>query len=253
MRSSVGLWVLSAAVLSACGGDGDGKASASASATAPKSAAPATTTPAKKLDEMPAVTVDEMGPFINGQRANMKEAGGPEKLKKIVGELPIQGKQVELAVIKKAKLVDVAAVVRELGAAGAPSVKVKADSRGDLPKEIVVVPESKLSGESAGCSVVVFITDKFETDVWSISGGTAKKHVKGFAGPDLSNAGESIKKDLAKCDSKVAFFTAAESLDWEIAHLAAGALRVSDDTKKIESLVLLNEAPVPGRPVKLTK
>jgi hypothetical protein len=144
-------------------------------------------------------------------------------------------------------------VIRELGAAGAPSVKVKAESRGDLPKEIVVVPESKLGVDPAGCSVVVFITDKFETDVWSVSGGTAKKHVKGFAGPDLSNAGESIKKDLAKCDSKVAFFTAAESLEWEIAHLAAGAVRVSDDTKKVESLVLLNEAPVPGRPVKLTK
>jgi hypothetical protein len=202
---------------------------------------------------MPPVTVDELGPFINGQRAVMKEAGGPDKLKKIVGELPIQGKQVELAVIKKAKLVDVTAVIRELGAAGAPSVKVKAESRGDLPKEIIVVPESKLAGDPASCSVVVFITDKFETDVWAIGGGTAKKHVKGFAGPDLSNAGESIKKDLAKCDSKVAFFTAAEQLEWEIAHLAAGAIRVSDDTKKVESLVLLNEAPVPGRPVKLKK
>jgi biopolymer transport protein ExbD len=254
MRSLVGIWALSAATLSACGSEADGKGTtSSASATVQRSAAPAAPTSAKKPDEMPPVTVDELGPFINGQRAVMKEAGGPDKLKKIVGELPIQGKQVELAVIKKAKLVDVTAVIRELGAAGAPSVKVKAESRGDLPKEIIVVPESKLAGDPASCSVVVFITDKFETDVWSIGGGTAKKHVKGFAGPDLSNAGESIKKDLAKCDSRVAFFTAAEQLEWEIAHLAAGAIRVSDDTKKVESLVLLNEAPVPGRPVKLKK
>ena len=237
--------------LAACGGDKPSAGSASAAASAkPSAAAP---TSAKKPDAMPPVTVDEMGPFINGQRAVMKEAGGPEKLKKIVAELPINGKEVELAVLKKAKLSDVTAVVRELGLAGAPTVKVKADSRGDLPKELVVTPQNKLAGAPAGCSVVAFITGKFETDVWSISGGVAKKHVKGFAGPDLSNAGESLKKELKKCDSKQAFFTADDGLDWEIAHLAGGAIRVNDEDKKIESLVLLDEAPVPGRAVKLAQ
>lgn len=232
-----------------CGSEAKPEPSAKASSEPAKTTPPATS--AKAPDTMPAVTVDEMGPFIDGQRAVLKDTGGPEKLKKIVEGLPIKGKEVELVVIKKAKLSDVAAVIAALGAAGAPTVKVKADSRGDLPKELVVTPQNKLSGAPAACSVVTFITDKFETDVWTIGGGTAKKHVKGFAGPDLSNAGESIKKDVKKCDSKIAFFTAADGLEWEIAHLAGGALRVNDEEKKIESLVLLNEAPVPGRPVKL--
>ncbi len=232
-----------------CGSDAKPDLSAKPSSAPVKTSAPASS--AKPLDTMPAVTVDEMGPFINGQRAVLKDTGGPQKLKQIVSELPIKGKEVDLVVIKKAKLSDVTAVISELGAAGAPTVKVKADARGDLPKELIVTPQSKLSGVPAGCSVVTFITDKFETDVWTIGGGTAKKHVKGFAGPDLSNAGESIKKDIKKCESKIAFFTAADGLEWEIAHLAGGALRVNDEEKKIESLVLLVEAPVPGRPVKL--
>jgi len=61
---------------------------------------------------------------------------------------------------------------------------------------------------------------------------------------------ETLKKDLAKCDAKVAFFSADEKLPWTYAHMIAGAIRASDVEKKIEQLVLLDEVPVPGRPVK---
>ena len=41
--------------------------------------------------------------------------------------------------------------------------------------------------------------------LWPIKGGTARKQRKGFAGPDLSNTGDQIKRDLNGCDSTMAF------------------------------------------------
>ncbi|NUO49298.1 MAG: biopolymer transporter ExbD [Polyangiaceae bacterium] len=237
----------------ACGGGGEKATKDSASAKPATTAAPPKTTSsaATKTDEMPPVTVDDLGPFINGQRANLKEQDGPAKLKKVIGDLPIKGKEVPLVILKKAKIPDVLAVVKELGAAGAPSVKIKVgEGRGDLPKEFSVVPQAKLADKPPACAVVAMVSKNLATDVWAITGGTGKRHVKGFAGPDLSNTGETLKKAIKKCDSKVAFFSADESLDWELAHMIGGAILANDEEKKLTTLVLLDEAPVPGRPVK---
>jgi biopolymer transport protein ExbD len=241
-----------ALALAACGDGAKTTASASAASTAQATSTSATKSSAATSDEMPPVTVDDMGPYINGERAKLKEAGGPEKLARVVQALPIKGKEVTLVVLKNARAPDVVAVVRELGKAGAPTVRIKHETRPDLPKELVVVPQSQLKEAAPGCSIVAMITAKLETDVWNIGGGsTGKKHVKGFAGPDLSNAGETLQRDLKKCDSKIAFFSADESLEWEVAHMIGGAIMVNDTEKKIGKLVLLDEVPVAGRPVKL--
>jgi hypothetical protein len=235
-----------------CGGGDEKPTKESASAKPATTAAPPkTSSSAAKTDEMPSVTVDDMGPFINGQRSDLKEKDGPAKLKKVIGELPIKGKEVPLVILKKAKIPDVLAVVKELGAAGAPSIKIKVgEGRGDLPKEFSVVPQSKLADKPPACAVVAMVSKNLATDVWSVKGGTGKRHVKGFAGPDLSNTGETLKKAIKKCDSKIAFFSADESLDWELAHMIGGAILANDEEKKLTTLVLLDEAPVPGRPVK---
>jgi len=180
----------------------------------------------------------------------MKDPGADQKLKRIVSELGIESRQVEVSVLKKAKLTDVMALVRELGAAGAPTVKISAPARGDLPKEVVVTPQNKLSGKPADCSLVVMISDNFAVDVWNVKGaGAARRHTKGQAGPDVSLAGETMTKELKKCDSKIAFFSSHGSLDWEYAHIMGGALVTKDGEKKLESIVLLDEVPTPGKPV----
>lgn len=247
---SLALLSMAAAALAACG-DEKPATSSSASAAATTAAAPKPSAAKPKSDEMPVLTVDDMGPYIAGERMKLKEQGGPEKLKKVIGELPIKGKEVTLVVLKKGKVPDVMAVVRELGAAGAPTVKIKADGRDDLPKELVVVPQSKLSDKAPPCSIAAMVDKDLSTAVWAISGGAGKKHSKGFAGPDLTLTGESIQKALKKCESTVAFFSADESLDWELAHNIGGTLLKSDEEKKVKALVLLDEVPVGGRPVKL--
>lgn len=241
-----------AALLAACD-DGPPKPAAGtgASAIATASVAAPAPTPAKPKG-MPDLLVDNDGPYLAGSRINLADPQGPEKLAKIVKELPINGQQVTLTVEKKAKTPYVAAVVAALGEAGAPTVKIKTDGRDDLPKEITVTPEVRVASLPA-CTVTTMVLKDLSTAIWSVKGGTAKKQRKGMAGPDLSNTGEQITKDLAGCEATLALFSGDESVPWENAFNLAGTTLKADEKKKLETLVLPREAPVAGRAVTIAK
>ena len=241
-----------AALLAACDDDskstGGKGASASATATTAASAPPAPIKP----KGMPELSVDNDGPYLGGTRVNLADPQGAEKLAKLVKELPINGNPVTLIVEKKAKTPYVAAVVAALGEAGAPRVTIKTDGRDDLPKEITVTPEVRVASVPA-CTVTTMVLKDLSTAIWPVKGGTAKKQRKGMAGPDLSNTGEQITKDLAGCDSTIAVFSGDEAVPWENAFNLAGTALKADEKKKIETLVLPREAPVAGRAVTLSK
>lgn len=201
---------------------------------------------------MPSLQVDNDGPYLGGTRINLVDPQGPEKLAKVVKELPIDGQTVTLLVEKKAKTSHVAAVVAALGEAGAPKVTIKTDGRDDLPKEITVTPEVRVASTPA-CSVSTMVLKDLSTAIWAVRGGTAKKQRKGMAGPDLSNTGEQITKDLAACDSTISVFSGDESVPWENAFNLAGTMLKADEKKKLDTLVLPREAPVAGRAVVLGK
>jgi len=251
VRAALALLVVT--TTAACDDD-KSKTGAAASASASAAAAPTATTPPKPKT-MPALIVDSLGPYLGQTRVDMKQENWPDKLAAAVKDLPINGEQVTLIAEKKARTPDVAAVVAELGRAGAPKVLIKTDGRDDVPKELLVTPPDKVSSPP-GCSVTVSVLKDLSTAVWPFKGGLGKKHRKGFAGPDLSNTGDAIKKDLAACDSSYAFFSADDSVTWEMAYNLAGTLKVVDDKsdkKKIDTLVLLAESPVAGRAVTLKK
>ncbi len=204
---------------------------------------------------MPALIVDSLGPYIGQIRVDMKQENWPEKLTAAVKDLPINGEQVTLIAEKKARTPDVAAVVAELGRAGAPKILLKTDGRDDVPKELLVTPPDKVSAPP-GCSVTVMVLKDLSTAVWPFKGGLGKKQRKGFAGPDLSNTADVIKKDLALCDSTIALFSGDDTVSWEMTYNLAGTLKVVDeksDKKKIDTLVLPGESPVAGRAVTLKK
>jgi biopolymer transport protein ExbD len=254
MRCTLSAVLLLLAVGFAPGCGDDAKPSGSASGATSSSAKPivsATPEPPKPKG-MPNLLVDAEGPYIGTERVRMAENGAAEKLTKLIKELPINGQNVTLIVDKKAKITHVAATITELGKAGAPRVIVKTEGRADVPKELSITPEPRISGP-APCSETAMVMKDLSTALWPIKGGTARKHRKGFAGPDLSNTGDQIKKDLAGCDSNVAFFSADENIEWQMAYNLAGTLLNSDEKKKIDTLVLLSQVPVAGRPVALGK
>jgi biopolymer transport protein ExbD len=228
---------------------GSGSGAATASATQKASAAPEPPKP----KTMPNLLVDAEGPYLGMERVRMSEQNAAEKLAKLVKELPIEGKPVTLLVEKKAKIPHVAAVVTELGRAGAPAVILKTDGRNDVPKELTITPEPRVSATPPPCSIAAMVLKDFSTAVWPIRGGTARKHTKGMAGPDLSNTGQQVKKDIEACDSTMAFFSTDEAVEWEAAYNLAGTIVVNDEKKKIDTLVLLSQVPVAGRPVTISK
>jgi hypothetical protein len=201
---------------------------------------------------MPPITVDNLGPYIDGKRAELATPEGPKRLKEIVAGLPlVPSEEVVLVTLKKAKTKDVAAVIQELGAAGATKIRVKTNARDDMPQELVVVPSVKAKG-LAPCSVVALIGEDLQTRVWAIKGGTAKLSKKGFAGPDYTLTAVAAKKDIAACASDTALFSGEPAVEWELTFNLGGALLSQADVdKKLKVLVYLEEPPVGGRPVKL--
>jgi biopolymer transport protein ExbD len=226
-----------------------GATTTTAATTATATPTPAPTT---KPTSMPELIVDPEGPYLGSQRVNLADATGPEKLVKIVKELPINGNPVTVLVDKKAKTSAVAALVAALGDAGAPRVIIKTDGRNDLPKQLELTPESRVSAPAA-CSLVAAVLKDLSTAVWPFKGGMAKKQRKGLAGPDLSHTGEQLEKDLAACDSTTAFFSGDDAIGWESAFNIGGTVLVSDKKKRVDTLVLLHEDPVAGRAVTLGK
>lgn len=246
---ALSIGALAAALVVGCG---EKKATSSQPSAKPSATPAVTAAQPPRPKTMPELLVDPEGPYLGGQRIDLAAAGGREKLTQVVKDLPIDGKPVTLLAEKKAKIQYVAAVVAELGKAGAPKVTIKTDGRDDLPKEIVVTPENRVASPPA-CSVSAMVIKDLSTAVWPFGGGVGRRHRKGFAGPDLSHTSEQLKKDLAGCESTMAFFSSDETILWEMAYNLAGTVIVSDEKKKIDTLVLLREIPVAGRPVTLSK
>jgi biopolymer transport protein ExbD len=244
--------LLSVILLAGCGDSKKSAGGSAGSAATTAAAAPTEPPTPPRPKTMPHLIVDAMGPYLNGQRVEMTQEGAAAKIAKIVKELPIEGKPVTLIAEKKAKTPHVAIVVSELGLAGAPKVTIKTDGREDVPKEIVVTPESRVSNPP-GCSVSATVMKDLSTAVWPFKGGIARRHRKGFAGPDLTHTAEQLKKDLAACDSTMAFFSGDDTIGWEMTYNLAGTVLNSDEKKRVDTLVIPREAPVAGRPVTLGK
>ena len=240
------------ALIAAC----DDPPSAAGASSKPSAQASAASAPklaeAPKPKKMPDLLVDPEGPFLGGRRIDLAAKNGREKLAQVIKDLPIEGKPVTLTVEKKAKTSYVAAVVTELGNAGAPKVTIKTDGRDDLPKEVAITPEPRV-GSPPACSLVATVRKELSTAVWPVKGGTAKNQRKGFAGPDLTLTGEVIGKELDRCDSTMAFFSGDDGVPWETTFNLAGTIVRADAKKHVDTLVLLREEPVAGRPVTIGK
>jgi biopolymer transport protein ExbD len=221
-------------------------------ASARPSAATAPPPPPPKPKTMPPLSVDADGPYLGGTRVKLASPADRERLVKVAAELPIEGKPVVLQAEKKAKTPDVAAVVDALGRAGAPKVTIQTDGRDDVPKQVDVTPPSRLSSPPA-CSVATMVLKDLSTAVWPFAGGLGKRHSKGFAGPDLSHTSESLEKAIAGCESSIALVSGDDTILWEMTYNLAGTLVVADKKKKLDTVVVLAEAPVAGRAVTLSR
>lgn len=241
-------------VVSGCESDHTSRVDQLVSAAEEKTAKAPSEPRKPEFDEMPSVTVDDLGTYIGGFRASdLGTPDGRRKLAEIVAAMPIEeGGSVTITAIKKAKVQDVFETTWALGKGGAKKVIIKTDARDDLPKELTITPQNHVE-EPAGCSIVATVTDNADTGVWAFKGGLGRRHRKGMAGPDLTNTGSTIEKDLKRCKSDTAFFSASYNMPWEHAFAMGGLIVKNDEEDKIDELVLLGDEPVAGREVELRK
>jgi biopolymer transport protein ExbD len=219
---------------------------------------PAETAPVPKLTEPPKpsgppdVAIDNLGPKVGFTRVLIEREDGKQKLAEAVAEHKshFQDKEVTVRVDRKAKPDWLVAIIDELVKVGASRILVKTDTREEYPKQITLTPQAKL-GELAACTPVAMILADRSTAVWKLSGGTASKRTKGFAGPDLSMTAETLERFGKGCKaSSVLLLSGAESVEWGLVYdLAASATKLDDVS--FDKMVLLRERPTAGRKVSL--
>lgn len=221
-------------------------------------AAPSDTVKPPPIDSVPQpkgpteFSVTAEGPKVGFSPILIEKNDGKERLAKALEEEKefIDGKDVPLAVDRKAKLDWVMAMFESLGKLGASHIVVKTETRPTFHPTLSFTPQAKLTNAPT-CSVVATVLKDRGTAVWKLSGGTASKRSKGFAGPDLSMTGETIERRAGACkDSTNIFLSADEGIEWGLVY-DIGASTKELEKVKLDTFILLQTRPVAGHKVEL--
>jgi hypothetical protein len=218
-------------------------------------AATTTIAPAPKPppDPLADLTVDELGPFLQTHRVDLAAKDAEEKLKGIIAGLPVKQKVVPLSATRNAKTQHVGAVARALGEAGALEIDVKTPDRSGAQTVLKLVPQQVVSASTPDCSVVAMVKKDNTSAVWHLKGGTASKFSKGLAGPDMSMTYDGMKEQMAPCSSTSWFLAGEENVIWGLVFDLGQIVAKAEPPPKATSAVFLDEAPIAGRPVVLTR
>lgn len=198
----------------------------------------------------PEFGIDTVSPKVGFSRIVLKRDEDKKTLTKELTDAKeyIEGKDVPLEIDRKAPMNWVVLYVDELTKLGAQAIVIKTDTRAEFSHDLRFTPESKAASEPP-CSVVAMVLDDRGTAVWKLSGGTAMKRSKGFAGPDLTMTADTLERFAKACKTgKTVFVSAADAIEWGLTYdLAASAKKLGF----FDNVVLLQETPLPGRPVKV--
>lgn len=219
-----------------------------------KETATPTTSAIAKPSGPPQLAIDDLGPKVGYTRVLLERPEGKDKLTEELEAVKshFEGKDVPLVVVRQAKIPWVVAMIDGLSKIGVKRVLVKTETRKEFPAELGFTPQDQAPVAPA-CALAGMILEDRGTAIWKISGGTASKRAKGFAGPDLSTTSETIERYAKACkDSHLFFVSAAPVIEWGLAYdLAAAAKKV--EGAGLDMPVLLREVPTAGRKVDLKK
>ena len=185
---------------------------------------------------------------MNGERFDFGQPDAKGRITAaLAGKPGVDGESVEIEVMRNVKTPRVALVVHAIRGTKAKSVTVKTPSR-----DRVMTPlDLGLPASATECSAVGFIGKDRAINAWPVSGGTAARYTKGFAGPDLTLGSAGVRKVSSACKAPTFFVSADDSVEWGQTFDLALAVIAGDDAGKpiATTAVLLAEAPVPGRKV----
>jgi biopolymer transport protein ExbD len=207
---------------------------------------------APKPQGPPDFVVSAEGPKVGWTYILLEKADGKQKLAAAVAGAKewVSGKDVKLRVDRQAKTAHVGEMMRALVEGGASGVTVSTDTRTEFPKTVAFTALSSLMSKPH-CAVVAKVLTERRNAVWSLAGGTAVRSPKGLAGPDMAMTEDNLTNAAKRCkESDVVFVSGDEDVEWGLVYDLAAASKVLEKVS-FAKVVLLEPAPVAGRPVKL--
>lgn len=207
---------------------------------------------APKPEGPPDFIVSQEGPKVGWTYILLEKADGKQKLDAAIAQAKawVSGKDVKLTADRQAKVAHVGAMMQALAEGGATSVTVSTETRTEFPKTVAFTPIGGLLSKPH-CSVVAKVLTERKNAVWSLGGGTAIRSPKGLAGPDMAMTEDSLTAAAKRCkESDVVFVSGDEDVEWGLIYDLAAATKVLEKAS-FAKVVLLEPAPVAGRPVKL--
>lgn len=248
-RTPIGLFAISLLVVTAAC-ESKPKTNPFENKSAPVAPPPIKETP--KPQGPPDFVVSAEGPKVGWTYVMLEKADGKQKLAAAVGAQRewVSGKEVKLRADRQAKVAHVGEMLRALAEAGASSVTIQTDTRNEFSKTVTFTAPGALMSKPT-CSVVAKVLTERRNAVWSLSGGTAVKSPKGLAGPDMAMTEDNLANAAKRCkDSDVVFVSGDEDVEWGLIYDLSAATKVLDKVT-FAKVVLIEPAPVAGRPVKL--
>jgi hypothetical protein len=215
---------------------------------------PPPTSAMPKSSGVPQLAIDDLGPKVGFTRVLLERPEGKDKLAEELEAVKthFQDKDAPVVVVRMAKMTWVVTMIDALSKIGAKRVVIKTETRKEFPTELAFTPQDKAPAAEP-CSLAGMILEDRATAIWKVSGGTASKRAKGFAGPDLSTTAETIERYAKACKNSSLFFvSAAPPIEWGLAYdLAASAKKI--EGIQLDTPVVLRETPTAGRKVDLGK
>ncbi len=194
----------------------------------------------------PEIIVDNTKIAIGTDRVQAGELGLADKVGVFLGGRPgIAGQVVDVVVMRNAKPSEVLAVVSALRHVNAHGIQTRTEARDGTTQTLPL----SFAASVPDCATVAWITKDAAIDVWPAGGGTAKRVIKGMAGPDMTLGIEAVRKQAGGCAASEMIVGADERLTWGLVFDLA-TLSLQAPGARASAAVLVDDA-VPGRKLTL--
>lgn len=233
------------AAVGAC--DSDEKSAAPAAQLPPTASAAPTPEPPPP-PRAPDIVVDPGYVAVgNDKVANL---GGPEvafadKIGVFLNGRPmIEGQAVDVVIMRNAKIPEVGAVLTALRHAKAIGAGAKTEARDNSTQRLALT----FTAPNQPCATAAWIAKDAAIDAWPVSGGRAKRVIKGLAGPDMTLGLEAVRSVVQQCDAPLVV-GADESMTWGLVFDLA-TMSLTAPGSRANTAYFVTSA-VPGRKVTL--
>jgi hypothetical protein len=211
--------------------------------SAPEAAPPPPTTSAPAAPDPPRapdIIIDGTNVSIGTNRLATGELGLADKVAVfLTGRPMVEGNAVSFVAMRNAKPSQVAAVVAAIRKAKASSAVVGTETRDGVTQK---VPLSFTKGVS-DCTTVAWIAKDAAIDVWPAGGGTAKRIIKGLAGPDMTLGTEAMRKQWTGCGAPELVVGAEDVMSWGLVFDLAMAGIQASGTHPSTAVLVTNVTP----------